>query len=383
MHDFTIPFGPQHPSLIESTCIRVSLNGNYIQEAKLRPGYMHRGMEKILEGKNIDSTLYAVERICGICTYAHSGCYVVAVEKALKDRVPERANYIRTLLSELERIQSHTLWAGVLMHEIGFETIFMFFWRERELMLDVFERITGGRVHHNANKIMGVRYDITDSDIKFILERIGKIEEKVQGYLKLLRGNTVVRARLRNVGVITRNDAKKYCLVGPVARGSGIDIDVRRDDPYMAYRNVEFEVMTESAGDSYARALVRFREILESAKIIRQLLKNIPSGPVKKQGPFNIQNAEVWGRVEAPRGEDLHFYKIENNIVQRAKIRTPTFAYIQILEEALKGAEIGDIPVVVGSLDPCFACMERILVEKDSKVRMFNEKQFRRRYVGV
>ena len=383
MHDYIIPFGPQHPSLLESTCLRVSLKGNYVQSARLRPGYMHRGMEKLLEGKGLESAMYAVEHICGICTYAHSGCYVLAVEKALKDKVPPRANYIRTMLAELERINSHLMWAGLMMHEIGFETVFMFLWRERELIVDVFERVTGGRVHHNANKLLGVRYDIDNKDAKFILETIDKIEKKVLGYIRLIEKNKVTRARFRDVGVISKADARRYCLVGPIARASGVNNDVRKLDPYMAYPDVDFDVVVDDGCDAYARTLVRLKEIIQSARIVKQLLKKMPSGPVGKQGPLTIPQAEVYARVEAPRGEDMHFYKIKDSRIERAKIRTPTLAYIQILEPVLKGLEIGDIPVVIGSLDPCFSCMERILVEKDSKIRLLNEKQFRRMYARV
>ncbi|MFQ6020402.1 MAG: nickel-dependent hydrogenase large subunit [Candidatus Aenigmatarchaeota archaeon] len=382
MHDFTIPIGPQHPALKEPTCLRVTLDGNYIQEIDLRLGYTHKGLEKILEGKNPDSALYISQRICGICSAAHENAYTRTVESILKFNADYKVKLLRVLMMELERIHSHLLWLGLLSHEIGYDTLFMYFWREREKIIDIFEKITGGRVHHNFNKIKTVRYDLKKRDKEFIIKRIKQVENKVKKYLSEIYSDHIIKARLKNIGAISKRITKKFCLVGPNARGSGVRVDIRKiDPPYKVYKELYFKEIIESKGDSFSRTLVRLKEILESIKIIDQVLEKLPDKKIPKFDFSLIKEGEGIGRVEAPRGELFYFLKFKNNKIQRAKIRTPTFAYLKILEHILKGCEIGDIPVVVGSLDPCFSCLERIMIVKDGKEEYLTEKQFRRKYV--
>ena len=380
MHDFTVPFGPQHPSMKEPTCLRLSLDGNYIREAKIRMGYTHRGIEKLLEGKRIEQALFIVEKICGICSYAHSGCFNQVIEKMLKYDATKRVKYIRTLVAELERIHSHALWAGFMMHEIGFQTLFQYFLRDREHILEIFERITGGRVHHAINKPRTVRNDITEDDIKFILEKMKIIEKQFSEYLRIIEKDKIIKARLMDVGIISKQQAKRYCLVGPTARASGVNNDIRKKDPYEAYQDVDFYVIVGKRGDAFTRTVVRIKEIFESIKIIRQLLKNMPEGKIPKSSLVYIQEAMETGRVEAPRGENFYFVKVRDNKIERARIRTPTFATINILPVLLENMEIGDTPVILDSLDPCFACMERVIVVKDGKTEVLNEDGFRKKY---
>ncbi len=379
MHDYIIPIGPQIQSIKEPTCLRIKLKGNYIQDARIRLGYAHRAIEKILEGKTVEQGLVIAERICGICESAHSQAYIRAIENILKYNPPKKVRYLRTLIAELERIHSHLLWAGFMAHEIGYDILFMFFWRERERILEIFEKITGGRVHHAANKIMTVRYDLEQGDIKFILDRIKIIEKRISDYLPAYRKNNIIRARLVNVGTIARQDAKRFCLVGPVARASGISDDIRKADPYAAYKDVDFNVIIEDRGDALSRTSVRLREVLESANIIRQLLASMPEEKIPAYKKFSIKSAEACGRVEAPRGENFHFIKIRNNVIGRARIRTPTYNNLTVLEQLLVGMEIGDTPVVLDSLDPCFGCMERVMMVKNNRTQILSEKQFRRK----
>ncbi|MBU4502027.1 MAG: nickel-dependent hydrogenase large subunit [Nanoarchaeota archaeon] len=389
-HTHTIPVGPQSPTMKEPMCIRVNLEGNYIKKAHVRMGYLHKGIENMLEGKSLIKCLYITEHICGICSYAHSACFTQAVERLYKIDAHKKAKYIRTIVAELERIHSHLLWFGFAMHEIGYDTMFQYGMREREYVLECFEKITGNRVIHAINKFGTVRYDFDkEKEGKFILDKLAKIEKIYPFYEKMARKNSVITSRMKEVGTISKSMAIKHCMVGPMARASGIKRDIRKDHPYEAYSEVDFELITETAGDSWARTMVRLREIVESIKIIKQLIKNMPEEPVPKftkAGPLFMANVPepkktlTYGQVEAPRGEDFHFYKIEKGIVKKARIRTPTFQNIQVIETLLKGVEIGDIPVIISSFDPCFSCMERMIVVKDGKKEVLKEDEFRSKY---
>jgi Ni,Fe-hydrogenase III large subunit len=381
MHDYTIPIGPQHPTLKEPMCLRISLDGNIIKDVRIRMGYTHKGIEKLLEGKNPDSALYVSQRICGICSAAHENAYCRTVENIIKFEPDEKVKLLRALMMELERLHSHILWLGVIAHEIGYETMFMYFWREREKIIDIFEKISGGRVHHNFNKIKTVRYDLEEGSKKFILERIDEVEKRISDYLKDISSDRVIRSRLKGVGIICKSDAKRFCLIGPCARASGVSCDIRKyDPPYGIYKKFKFDEIIEDNGDAFARTLVRIREVLESIKIIKQILGMMPKTQVPPFTFTNIPDGQATGRVEAPRGELFYFLKIKDNKIERAKIRTPTFGYLKIAEKILLERRIGDIPVIIGSLDPCFSCLERVLVAKDGNTESLCESEFRRRY---
>ena len=382
MHDYTIPIGPQHPTLKEPMCIRVSLDGNVIKDVNIRMGYIHKGIEKVLEGKNPDSALYISQRICGICSAAHENAYCRTVESILNFDPERKVKYLRALMMELERMHSHLLWLGVIAHEIGYETLFMYFWREREKIIDIFEKMTGGRVHHNFNKIKTVRFDFEHGNKEFILKRLSSVKKKIIDYLGEINSDNVIRSRLKDVGIITNNDAKRFCLIGPVARASGVSCDVRKyDPPYKIYKAFDFEEVIDDGGDSFARTYVRLKELLESIKIIKQALDYMPQKKIPKFSFTNIPQGEGIGRVEAPRGELFYYLKIKDNKIERAKIRTPTFGYFKIAEKILLERRIGDVPVIVGSLDPCFSCLERVMVVKDGKTEVLNEANFRRKYI--
>lgn len=380
MHDFTVPIGPQNPMMKEPMCLRVSLDGNYIRDIKLKLGYAHRGVESLFENKPIDKALYMSEHICGICSMAHSLCFTLAIENMLKFKPVKKVSYIRMIISELERIHSHLLWWGFAMHELGYETLFNYGMRDREYILECFERFTGNRVHHAINKIGSTRYGFEDSDKKYLLDRLKKVEANLPFYFKTTKSNKVIKARLENVAVLTRKEATKLAVVGPVARASGIKFDLRKNAAYCAYNDVDFDVIYKTDEDAMARALVRLKEIEQSISILRQLCKMMPLGSVPKARPVIIKNAEGFARVEAPRGEDFHYYIIRNGMIVRGKVKTPTFVNIQALKPMLIGGEVGDIPVNVSSLDPCFGCMERVMVVKGNKKEVLTEDEFRTKY---
>jgi len=272
------------------------------------------------------------------------------------------------------------LWTGFMFHEFGFNSMFQFLLRDREHILEIFERVTGGRVHHAINKPKTVRYDLRDQDIRFILEKMNILEKQFNKYLEIVKTDKITKDRLMNVGIIIKEKAKRYCLVGPNARASGINNDTRNKHPYDAYPFVDFDVMTSKQGDAYARLTVRFMEVLESIKIIRQLMKDLPEGEIPKPQLAFIEEAMATSQVEAPRGENFYFTIVKDNRIDRVKIRTPTFATISILPDLLENKSIGDVPVVLHSLDPCFSCMERVIIVKDNKREVLDEHAFTHKY---
>lgn len=361
-----IPIGPVYPALKEPVNIRVTLNKEEITDVDFRLGYAHRGIEALAQKRNIIQSLYLVERICGICSHSHATCYMQAVEEIGEIHPPARALYIRTLIAELERIHSHMLWLGVMAYGVGFDTFFMYAMRIREKILDIFEEVTGNRVHHSLNTIGGIRADLTPQVTDKIRGFNLEVEKASQFMLSVLYSKTAEK-RLKGVGVLTKEDAEKFCVVGPVARASGIEYDVRIEDPYDAYGELKnkFSKVTSSKGDSFARAEVRVLEIKESSKIISAILNDLPDGPIRVEGSAlklsrGLKEGEAITRIEAPRGELMYYVKTDGKEgLKRLKIRTPTLANIICLKTLLKGLEVADIPVVVASIDPCISCADR------------------------
>ncbi len=380
MHDFSLPIGPVNPSIKEPTCVQLNLDGNIIRTAKLQLGYVHKGVEHLLEGKKIEQALYIAQRICGICSFCHSNGFNQSIEKMLNYDAPKRVKFIRTLVTELERIQSHMLWMGFMFHEFGFETMFQYLLRDREHILETFERVAGGRVHHAINKPKTVKYDLRKQDITFIIEKMDLLEKQFTKYTGIIKKNEVTKERLVDVGIISKQRAKRFCLVGPNARASGFNNDIRDKHPYDAFADIDFDVIMDKKGDAYARLMVRLKEIFESIKIIRQLMKNLPEQKIPKPKLVYVKEGMSTSQVEAPRGENFYFTIIKENKVDRAKIRTPTFAVINILPVLLENRPIGDVPVILHSLDPCFSCMERVIVVKDKKREVLDEHEFLHKY---
>jgi membrane-bound hydrogenase subunit alpha len=357
-----IPIGPQHPALKEPESFSVALRGERIMGVDIKLGYNHRGIEKACEQRSYIQDVYLVERICGICSHAHSTCFVQAVEEIAGLAVPKRGLYIRTLIAELERIHSHLLWLGVAGHEIGFDTLLMYTWRDRESVMDALADLTGNRVNYGINTIGGVRRDITPEQVANTLKVIDKLEEQTKYYIQLGTEETTLIQRLSGVGVLSNEDAVKLGAVGPTARASLVDRDVRRDDPYAAYADLDFKVITDNHNDVYGRTLVRLGELMESYSMVRQLLKNLPDGPIAVRAPRKIPAGEALSRYEAPRGEDIHYVKsngTENP--ERVKVRAPTLANLQSVSKMLEDRYLADLPIVVAAIDPCFSCTDRAI----------------------
>ncbi|MEM0372836.1 MAG: nickel-dependent hydrogenase large subunit [archaeon] len=380
MHDFVMPIGPQSPAMKEPMLIKLRIDGNTIKDVEMRLGYTHKGIEGLLEGKTIDQAMYIASRICGICSISHERAYIRTVEDMMRKEAPERVKAIRTVLFELERISSHILWAGYLLHEIGYDVLFQYFWREREKILDLFEDICGNRIHKNICKVGTLRYDMTDEQVEKTVAVLDEVEKEIRKYENEIKQNHTIAKRLEKVGVITKSKAVEFGLIGPNARASGVGQDIRKADPYDSYGEIKFEAITAKSGDSMDRVLVRIGEIYESIKIIKQCVKKMPPSEIPKFSLTQLEKGEGIGRVEAPRGELFYYVKVAGSRIERVKIRTPTLAYIKMLEDILKGVEIGDVPVIIASIDPCFSCMERVMVEKKGVKEWLTEKEFRRKY---
>ncbi|MEI7832891.1 MAG: nickel-dependent hydrogenase large subunit [bacterium] len=359
----TIPIGPQHPALKEPESFSVVLDGEKIVSMNVQLGYNHRGIEKACENRSYVQAIYLVERICGICSHTHSTCFIQAVEEIAGLEIPKRASYIRTVVAELERIHSHLLWLGVAGHEVGFDTLLMYSWRDREIVMDLLAMLTGNRVNYAINTLGGVRRDISPEQVTEILKAVDSLEERTKYYIQVATEEVTLIKRLAKVGTLSHEDAMRLGAVGPTGRASGVDRDVRRDDPYAAYGDVSFKVITDDHNDVYGRTLVRVGELMQSYIIIRELLTNLPDGPITVKAPRKVPVGEAISRYEAPRGEDVHYVRANGtDKPERVKVRAPTLANVQAVATMLHNGYLADIPIVVAAIDPCFSCTDRMLV---------------------
>jgi len=370
MPEVVVPIGPYHPALKEPVNFRVIADGEVIVRLELDIAYNHRGIEKAAESRDFIRVVPLLERICGICSHSHTTNFVKGIEEAMGLTVPRRGQYLRVVVAELERMHSHLLWLGVAAHEIGFNTLFMWTWRDREAVQDILEEISGNRVNYAINEVGGVRRDLRPSAIPGILKRLDVLEKRTERYLELLRHEPTTAIRFQGVGRLSRAQALEYGTVGPTARASGIDYDIRKDDPYVLYEEMPFAVVTNGHGDVYGRTLVRIGELRESIRIIRHALENLPQGAVRATPPRVAPRAEILSRYEAPRGELSHFIRTNNtDRVERLDVRTPTLANWTSVAVSLVGQHLADIPVVVAAIDPCLSCTSRITVVDEGLAR--------------
>ena len=354
-----IPFGPQHPVLPEPIHLDLVMEDERVVEAIPSIGFIHRGLEKLVDKKDFTEMVYVAERICGICSMGHGLGYVDAVEHIMDLEITDRTKYLRTILSEMSRIHSHLLWLGLLADAFGFESLYMECWRIREEVLDMFEIATGGRVIFSIMKIGGLRRDLPDDMLKDFEGRLARIEEELKNAAKPFLYDPAVADRLRGVGILTPEQAELLGCAGPFLRASGIARDIRMTEGYCAYDKVDFEPITSNDGDSYARTEVRIKEIFQAIDIIRQCIAQIPEGAVEVPVK-GFPDGEWMTRIEQPRGEALYYVKANGKkFIERMRVRTPTFANIAGLVETLKGCELADVPILVLTIDPCISCTER------------------------
>jgi Ni,Fe-hydrogenase III large subunit/Ni,Fe-hydrogenase III component G len=358
-----VPFGPFHPTLDEPEHFRLYVEGELIRGCEYRGFMVHRGIEKLADSvMTYNEIPLLAERVCGICGCVHSVAYAQAVEQAAAIRPTPRAEYIRTIMLEIERLHSHTLWVGLASHILGFDTLFMQSWRIREPIMWIAEKITGNRKTYALCVIGGVRWDITP-DLRHELEAVlDKLEKEWTVAVDAIKGDKNIMARSRGIGVTTKEMVKDFGLLGPIARASGIPLDARKDHPYAAYDRVEFDVITAEGGDVWARILVRALEVFESISIIRQCLTKMETGPIASEPTSDLPSERIGiSSVEAPRGESHHFVVTgKNNRPHRWRVRAPTYQNLQAIPDMIKDQRLSDMTITLGSIDPCFSCTDRM-----------------------
>ena len=356
-----IPFGPQHPVLPEPVHLDLVLEDEKVVEAIPRIGYIHRGLEKLVEKKDFKQFIFVTERICGICSFGHGYGYATAVEALMGIEVPKRAEYLRVIWHELSRIHSHLLWLGLLADGFGYESLFMHCWRLRERILDVFEQTTGARVIVSANCVGGCHKDIPDEDLPGICNVLDSIQEDYAQISRAFLDDESVNNRMRGVGVLSKQEAFDLTCIGPFGRASGIEEDIRMYG-FGGYSDLAaFEPVIATEGDCYARCKVRIEEVHQSIDIIKEIASKMPEGeiaaPVKGNPPAG---SEALVRIEQPRGEAVYYAKGNGTkFLDRMRIRTPTSMNLGGLTKILQGCDLADVPMAILTIDPCISCTER------------------------
>ncbi|MEM1526042.1 MAG: nickel-dependent hydrogenase large subunit [Ignisphaera sp.] len=361
-----VPIGPQHPAIHEPVMLKIYADGEEVVHAEINTGYNHRGIEKLMEKNSYYKDKFIASRICGICNTVHENCYTRAVEYIAGLEPSERAKHLRVLVMELERIHSHMIINAIMAEIIGFDTLFMYIMRDRELVMKAKEIVAGHRVLAELHMFGGVRRDIDDVKKEKVLDILKKLEPRIKYYRRLFEEDSSIYSRLAEVGRLKSAEVLSNSLVGPILRGSGVKSDVRAEDKYDAYGNIPWNMVVRPEGDSLARMLVRWDEALESLEMCKYILEHLPQGSAvvdERKLPRTFPPGEAYARVEAPRGE-LIYYVVSAGGPNpyRVKVRTPSA--VNIINSAFSyiGHSVADVPVILVSYDPCISCMERAIV---------------------
>ena len=346
---YIVPIGPYHPALEEPVHARLITEGEVIKDAEVFVGYNHRGIEKLATERNCIQTLVLVERVCGICSHSHAFTYAMAVEKINGIEVPRRGDYIRVITAELERLHSHFLWLGIACHIIGHDSMFMHIWDEREIIMDLLEKFTGNRVNYAMVTIGGSRRDVSDELRREMLDALDKLKAPLDRITEIALTDKTIALRTKGVGVLKKEDALRLGAIGPHARASGVDVDVRRDAPVV------------DSGDVFARVVVRALECYESIKILRQALENLPEGPINLGNKLvKIKEGQAVARHEAPRGQLSHMVVGDGGLNNhRISVHVPSFKNTPTVPFMLRGNTVADAGLIIASIDPCFSCLDR------------------------
>ncbi len=358
-NSFTMPLGPVHVALEEPVYFRLEMEGETIRDVNLTSGHVHRGMEAMAAQRNLIKNTTLTERVCSLCSNSHSFTYCMAVENALGMNIPPRARYLRVLAEEIKRVASHLFNTAIQAHIIGFKSLFMHTMEVREIVQDVKETVYGNRMNLAANCIGGVKYDVNSELLDYLLKAFAKLEPQVKEIHEIYATNHNVVTRTKGIGLLPKEDAIRLGVVGPVARGSGVLNDVRKESPYAAYPELEFNTVLKDGCCIWSRTQVRLEEIGESIKLIRQCCAQISPGPVTV--PMNtIPVTQACARSEAPRGE--LFYYIRTNgteLPERLKWRVPSYMNWEALGVMMRDCAVADVALITNSIDPCVSCTER------------------------
>ena len=352
--EFIINMGPQHPSTHGVLRLVVSLQGEMVKSLQPHIGYIHRGIEKMCESITYPQIIHLTDRMDYLSAHQNNEAVCLLVEKALETDIPDRIKYIRTIMSELSRLQSHQLFWATFGMDLGGQTCYFYGLRDREMILDIFEETTGGRMLVSYNCPGGVMYDLHPDFQKKVKDYIKYFRKKLPEYDAILTGNVIFRERTAGIGTLSLQDAISYGITGPSARASGLSCDVRKHEPYSAYDRVKFNEVLFTEGDTCSRYLARVEEMRESLNIIEQLIDNIPEGPyaVKMKPVIKLPEGDYFQRVETARGE-LGVYVISdgNKNPVRVRFRSPNFVNLGVLNHLAKGFKIADLIAISGSLD--------------------------------
>jgi NADH-quinone oxidoreductase subunit D len=352
--DMIINVGPQHPATHGVLHLVITLNGETIKKVEPHLGYIHRSIEKMCESLSYRQFIYVTSRMDYLSSHINNNACALCVEKAMQIEIPDRAKYIRVLVDELTRIASHELWWGAMAMDLGAFTPFFHAFRERENINDIMEETCGARLTMNYIVPGGVMQDIHPNFQQRVKNFIALYKSKVDEYNEMLTGNIIFQNRMKGVGVLSREDAISFGCTGPVARGSGVNCDIRKLYPYELYDKVQFDEITETAGDSLARYMVRLREINESVKIIEQLIDTIPEGDfqAKTKAVLKLPKGEFYQRVETARGEfGVYIVSEGGTTPYRIKFRSPGFSNLSALDHMARGSKLGDLVAMMGTLD--------------------------------
>ena len=356
---FTMPLGPVHVALEEPVYFHLTVDGETVRNVELTSGHVHRGMEAMATQRNLVKNVTLTERVCSLCSNSHSFTYSMVVENVLGITIPDRACYLRVVAEEIKRIASHLFNTAIQAHIIGFKSLFMHVMEVREMMQDLKETVYGNRMNLAANCIGGVKYNVTPELLDYMLKTLAKVEPHVDEIREIYATNGMVLGRTKGLGLLPKQDALNLGLVGPVARGSGVAIDVRKDSPYAAYGKLDFKSITENGCCVNSRTMVRLHEIFESFSLIRQCIERMPEGEITT--PMRqIRTAEACARTEAPRGEVFYYIRTNGtDMPARLKWRVPSYMNWKALGVMMRDCKVADVALITNSIDPCVSCTER------------------------
>ena len=356
---FTMPLGPVHVALEEPVYFHLTVDGETVRNVELTSGHVHRGMEAMATQRNLVKNVTLTERVCSLCSNSHSFTYSMVVENVLGITIPDRARYLRVLAEEIKRVASHLFNTAIQAHIIGFKSLFMHVMEVREMMQDLKETVYGNRMNLAANCIGGVKYNVNAELLEYMRKMLDKVEPQVDEIREIYDTNSMVLIRTKGLGLLPKEDAIRLGVVGPVARGSGLKVDVRKDSPYAAYPDVDFKTIVEQGCCVHSRTMVRMHEVLESFKIIRQCIARMPEGEVT--APMRqIRTAEACSRSEAPRGEVFYYIRTNGtDMPARLKWRVPSYMNWEALGVMMRDCKVADVALITNSIDPCVSCTER------------------------
>lgn len=352
--DLVINVGPQHPATHGVLHLVITLNGETIKKVEPHLGYIHRSIEKMCESLTYRQFIYVTSRMDYLSSHINNHACALCVEKGLQVEIPPRAQVIRILMDELTRIASHELWWGAMAMDLGAFTPFFHAFRERESINDIMEETCGARLTMNYMVPGGVMQDIHPNFQKRVKDFLVQYKKKIKEYDELVTGNIIFQNRMKGIGYLSPEDAISYGCTGPTARGSGVSSDLRKLYPYEIYDKLEFDEVLETAGDSFARYMVRIREMQQSIRIIEQLIDNIPEGDfqAKTKAVLKLPKGEFYTRVETARGElGVYIVSEGGTTPYRIKFRSPGFSNLSVLDHIARGSKIGDLVAMMGTLD--------------------------------